>query len=56
MNMRSKQIEEEGVGFLKHTKMKSGWTQEDSVGYIRTQTQDENEHKRRVLGFYNKRI
>jgi hypothetical protein len=55
MNIKSKQIEEEGVGFLKHMNMKSGWTHEENVGYISTKTQDEDEHKKRVLTFYNTR-
>lgn len=42
MNMRSKQIDEEGVDFLKHTNMKSRWTQEENVDYINTQTQEES--------------
>jgi hypothetical protein len=46
--MRSKQIEEEGVGFLKHMNMKLGWTQEESVGYINTQTRDEDEHEESI--------
>ncbi len=54
MNIRSKQTQKEGIGFLKHMNIRLQWTKWE--GFSSSWMQDHDEHKKKASKTYEHKI